>query len=177
MIRAKIKFRKPLLAGMLLAAAISCCASAWAADDTTPIEKRLEPLSNFPQDKLIILTPDARQHVFRVWVADTGAHREQGLMFVKSLEPNTGMIFTFGPPQVVTMWMKNTLIPLDMVFIDKQGRVTRVIENAMPLSLEILSSKDKVSGVLELGGGVTKELGIRAGAVVRYGSFDSVTDR
>jgi uncharacterized membrane protein (UPF0127 family) len=154
---------------MLLTLAVSVYAAGQPA--SAPIEARLEPLSNFPQTTLSILTPDARQHVFNIWLADTEAHREQGLMFVKSLEPNTGMLFIFDEPQVVTMWMKNTLISLDMVFIDKNGHVTRVIENAKPLSLEILSSKESASAVLELKGGVAKTLGIHAGALVKYSVF------
>jgi len=144
----------------------SYCGVYAAADTRVPVEERIEPLSNFPQRQLAILTPDARRHVFRIWVADTEAHREQGLMFVKALEPDTGMIFLFEPPQVINMWMKNTYIPLDMVFINGEGRVTRVVENATPLSRAIISSVEPANGVIELKGGVTKELGIREGAMV-----------
>src|SRR5882757_4275159 len=127
-VRATKNFFKRCAPMAMLAALLNfgIAAGVVAGPSPAPVEARLEPLSNFPQTTLSILTPDARQHVFNIWLADTEAHREQGLMFVKSLEPNTGMLFIFDEPQIVTMWMKNTLISLDMVFIDKNGHVTRV---------------------------------------------------
>ncbi|MGC3981666.1 MAG: DUF192 domain-containing protein [Steroidobacteraceae bacterium] len=159
---------RPVLMGLLLA--LSLINVSCAADP----QLKLEPLSNFPQSSLVILTPDARQHSFKVWVADTDTHREQGLMFVKSLDENTGMLFVFDQPQTIQMWMKNTLISLDMVFIDTNGRVDSVVANAKPLSLSIIDSKRTVLGVLELAGGSAAKLGIRAGAVVKHPFFASV---
>lgn len=144
------------------------CASA----PTTQAE--LEPLSNFPQSTLNIVTPDARIHRIQVWIADTDAHREQGLMFVKALPENTGMLFIFDQPQQIRMWMKNTLIPLDMVFIDSNGRIDSIAADATPMSERIIDSKRVVLGVLELAGGVTKTLGIRTGAIVQHPFFASV---
>jgi uncharacterized membrane protein (UPF0127 family) len=133
-----------------------------------------ESLSGFPQAPLSILTPDARQHRFQVWVADTDAHRQQGLMFVKSLPDSNGMLFVFDQPRKIQMWMKNTLIPLDMLFIDANGRVDSIAVNTTPMSLSIIESKSAVLGVLELAGGATTRLGIHAGAIVRHPAFASV---
>jgi uncharacterized membrane protein (UPF0127 family) len=134
----------------------------------------MEPLSNFPQTMLAILTPDARQHRFQAWVADTGARHEQGLMFVKSLPEKTGMLFVFSSPRRIQMWMKNTLIPLDMVFIDADGRIDNIAVNATPMSEKIIDSKHAVLAVLELAGGSTTKLGIHAGAIVQHPFFTSV---
>lgn len=144
---------------------------AWAA---SPTPQSLEPLSNFPQSMLTIVTPDARQHRLQVWLADTDRHREQGLMFVKELPQDVGMLFIFDRPQRIQMWMKNTLIPLDMLFIDANGRVDSIISNATPQSLKILSSASAVLGVLELAGGSAAQLGIHAGAIVQHPLFASV---
>lgn len=135
---------------------------------------QLEPLSNFPQVTLSILTPDARRHPLQVWVADTDAHRQQGLMFVKSLPDSTGMLFVFDQPRKIQMWMKNTLIPLDMLFIDANGRVDSIAVNTTPMSLSIIESRNAVLGVLEMAGGATTRLGIRAGAIVQHPAFASV---
>jgi len=145
---------------------------AFATEPVPPVN--LEPLSNFPQTTLHILTPDARQHAFDIWVADSPAHREQGLMFVKELTDNTGMLFVFDRPQYVQMWMKNTLIPLDMVFIDADGRIDSIAVNAKPMSLKIIESRNRVLGVLELAGGRTAKLGIHAGDIVQHPFFASM---
>jgi uncharacterized membrane protein (UPF0127 family) len=86
----------------------------------------------------------------------------------QSLEPNRGMIFPYEPPQAVAFWMKNTLIPLDMVFIAPGGEILRIEENAVPLSLEPVGSGDAVEAVLELNGGRSAELGIAAGDRVSW---------
>jgi uncharacterized protein len=139
-----------------------------------PADRQPEPLSNFPQVALSILTPDARQHRLQVWVADTDVHRQQGLMFVKSLPDSAGMLFVFDQPREIQMWMKNTLIPLDMLFIDADGRVDSIAVNTTPMSLNIISSKSPVLGVLEMAGGAATRLGIRAGAIVQHPAFASV---
>ncbi|MGE0115515.1 MAG: DUF192 domain-containing protein [Steroidobacteraceae bacterium] len=152
---------------VLCLSSLSCAAQPVAQD-------RLESLNRFPQGQLSILTPDARRHPFQIWIADNDAHREQGLMFVKSLPENTGMLFVFDRPQKIQMWMKNTLIPLDMVFIDADGRIDSIAVNTTPMSLRIIESKNAVLGVLELAGGTTARLGIHAGAIVRHPFFASV---
>jgi uncharacterized membrane protein (UPF0127 family) len=127
----------------------------------------LEPLDRFPQARLVIFTPDMRKHEFKVWIADTEARREQGLMFVKSLPADQGMLFIFDRLQRETMWMKNTLISLDMLFITADGHIESIAANTKPMSERIISSKGIVQLVLELNGGVAARQEIREGAVVK----------
>jgi len=127
----------------------------------------LEPLDHFPKAALVIYTPDMRKHEFKVWVADTAARREQGLMFVKSLPEDQGMLFVFEQPQRESMWMKNTLISLDMVFITTDGHIESIAADTKPMSEKIISSKGIIQIVLELKGGVAAQQGIREGAVVK----------
>ena len=101
-------------------------------------------------------------HRFTVDVARTVEQQEKGLMFVRSLGPNRGMIFPYDPPQFVSFWMKNTLIPLDMIFIRADGKIAR-IATAKPLDETSVPSGDTVVAVLEIRGGRSAQLGIRAG--------------
>jgi uncharacterized membrane protein (UPF0127 family) len=107
-------------------------------------------------------------HRFTVEVARTPEQQERGLMFVKSLPGNKGMIFPYDPPQPVSFWMKNTLIPLDMVFIRADRRIGR-IATAKPLDETPVPSGDVTSAVLEIRGGRAKELGIKPGDKVDWG--------
>ncbi len=108
------------------------------------------------------------RHVFKAWIAATEPRRNRGLMQVKALAPGRGMLFVFGAPQVTSFWMKNTLIPLDLLFIAPDGRVIRIVENATPLSEATISSMGVVTGVLELAGGTSLRLGLRPGDRVSY---------
>src|SRR5262249_59111333 len=98
----------------------------------------------FPRTTLEISHHDAhhgtRHHAFEVWVADTEPRARQGLMFVSDLPESRGMVFPLTAPRVETMWMRNTYIELDMLFIDGHGRVSKIIERAHPMSDAILSS-------------------------------------
>lgn len=154
---------------LLLVLGVCTLQSTHAANEAAPT---LEPLSNFPQSSLTIITPNGRQHVFNVWVADTDAHREQGLMMVKSLAPNTGMLFIFDQPERIQMWMKNTLIPLDMLFIDANGRIDSIAANTTPMSLKIIDAKRPVLAVLEIAGSASDKAGIKAGAIVKHSAFN-----
>lgn len=101
-------------------------------------------------------------HRFTVEVADTPEQQEQGLMFYRSLGADQGMIFPYDPPQDVSFWMKNTLIPLDMVFIRSDGTIAR-IATAKPLDETPVPAGEPIAAVLEIRGGRAAELGIRAG--------------
>ena len=129
-------------------------------------------LAKFPRTALQITRhgSDAAAHVysFQVWIADTPARAEQGLMFVSDLPETMGMVFPVEPPRVENMWMKNTYIELDMLFIDGHGRVTKIIQRAAPLSLQTLSSDSPVAAVLELKGGQAAKLGLQAGDTVTW---------
>ncbi len=108
------------------------------------------------------------EHRFTVEVARSAAEQAQGLMFRASLPPDRGMIFPYDPPQAVGFWMKNTLIPLDMIFIRADGTIARIAANTVPHSLEPVGSGEPVSAVLEIRGGRAAELGIRPGDRVRW---------
>ena len=139
-----------------------------------PVAAQQEPLdlSTFPRTQLEI-TPHGsdgagQKHSFQVWIADTPARAEQGLMFVSDLPETMGMVFPFQPPRVASFWMKNTYIELDMLFIDEKGRVRKIIQRAAPLSLQTLSSDTPVAAVLELKGGLAAKLGLHTGDTVTW---------
>jgi uncharacterized membrane protein (UPF0127 family) len=102
-------------------------------------------------------------HVFAVELARNDAERAQGLMFRKELPEGRGMLFDFQRDQEVSFWMKNTLIPLDMIFIRSDGRILRIAENTEPLSERQVPSGGPVRAVLEVIGGTAKKLGIEPG--------------
>lgn len=135
-----------------------------------PQEADHEPLSSFPQSQLEIQS-GGKRHELRVWVADTPSRRAQGLMFVTELRPLTGMLFVFSQPQTVSMWMKNTRISLDMLFVSADGRVIRVAAKAQPESLATITSMGMVTGVIEIAGGEAERLGIHSGDRVIHPAF------
>jgi uncharacterized membrane protein (UPF0127 family) len=101
-----------------------------------------------------------------VEVADTEPQREHGLMFRRQLPENHGMIFLFGDEREITMWMKNTYVPLDMVFIGDNWRIVRIARDAEPLSMSIISSVQPASRVLEILAGQADKLGLKPGDTV-----------
>jgi uncharacterized membrane protein (UPF0127 family) len=105
---------------------------------------------------------------FTVELADTAAERAQGLMFRETLPSAAGMLFVYDRPQQASFWMKNTLIPLDMIFTDAAGRVTRVHSNAIPQDLTPIDGGMDVAAVLEINGGLASRLGIAPGAELRH---------
>ncbi len=105
---------------------------------------------------------------FHVEIADTLAERNRGLMFRESLPSAGGMLFVYDQPQDVAFWMKNTLIPLDMIFADAAGRVQRVHANAVPGDLTAIPGGASIQFVLEINGGMAKRLGITEGAEMRH---------
>ena len=108
---------------------------------------------------------------FRVELAVSPAQRSQGLMFREDLDEDRGMLFDFGRPQVASMWMRNTYVPLDMLFIDAEGRITQIAANTQPLSDTVVASREPVRAVLELRGGVSAKLGIEPGDRVIHPLF------
>lgn len=110
-------------------------------------------------------------HVFSIEMARTDEERQKGLMFRKELPEGRGMLFDFKPDQEVAMWMRNTYIPLDMLFINADGTIRRIAENTEPLSERTISSGGPVRGVLEVIGGTAKKLGIAPGDKVAHPLF------
>jgi uncharacterized protein len=128
----------------------------------------LEDLDAFPSAELKISDGKKVRHVIRVWLADTPQRQAQGLMFVRSLPDLRGMLFVHPQPRPISMWMKNTYIPLDMVFIDAQGRIQQVVEQTTPHSVELIQSRSPALAVLEIAGGEARRLGIRPGQFVSH---------
>jgi uncharacterized membrane protein (UPF0127 family) len=125
---------------------VSAWTPAWAFDRNT-----------------VEITTKSGVQVFSVEIADTEAAREKGLMFRKSLPPGQGMLFDFHREAPVGFWMKNTYIPLDMIFIRANGRIANIAENAKPLSEAVIPSDGPVLAVLEVAGGTARKLGIVPG--------------
>ena len=110
-------------------------------------------------------------HVFSVEIAQTDAERSKGLMFRKELPEGQGMLFDFQRDQDVAMWMQNTYIPLDMLFIAGDGRIVNIVENTVPLSTRIVASARPVRAVLEVIGGTARKLGVAPGDRVAHPIF------
>jgi uncharacterized membrane protein (UPF0127 family) len=146
--RARVALSVSLLALGLIAA------MAWAAT--------VEPLE--------ILTRSG-VHVFEVELAITDDERAKGLMFRRELPEGRGMLFDFKTDQMVAMWMKNTFVSLDMIFIRADGRIASIAENTTPQSEAIISSRVPVRGVLEVVAGTAKKLGIQPGDKVAHRWF------
>jgi hypothetical protein len=107
------------------------------------------------------------EHLFRAELADTPAERARGLMFREALAPDAGMLFLFERPRRVSFWMKNTLISLDMLFIDTDGQIVHIAERTEPETLDPHGPDQPVRAVLEINGGFAERLGIRVGDSVR----------
>ncbi len=149
------------LAWLLAAASAGLVMTAHAGTDPST----RVPLSAFPRERIAVETNSIRRHLFEAWRADSADAREQGLMFVEDREmrPDQAMIFVYDPPQRVSMWMKNTLLPLDMLFVDARGCIATVKERAQPGSLATIDSRGPVVLVVEFKAGTVQRLAIRTG--------------
>src|SRR5687768_1763622 len=125
----------------------------------------LEELAKFPRGFVEVAARGGKLR-FDVWIADTPSRQSQGLMFVTDLPADRGMVFMHDPPRVANMWMKNTYIELDMLFVAR-GRIVKIASRARPHSLETLSSDVPVSAVIELRGGEASRRGLKVGQEVR----------
>jgi uncharacterized protein len=132
------------------------------ADNTVMAKMRREVLT---------LKTKTAEHAIDIEIADTMEEKALGLMFRTSVPDNTGMLFPYGAPQDITMWMRNTYVSLDMVFIRADGVVHRIAARTEPLSEKIVSSEGNVSAVLELGAGAAERLGLKPGDLVRHKIF------
>ncbi|MDR3525240.1 MAG: DUF192 domain-containing protein [Acetobacteraceae bacterium] len=151
----------------LLAFAVLAFVLPARADEANPTEAQ----PKLPTEKLTITTRDGRVHEFDVEMATTRDQQTIGLMFRKSVPEGTGMLFDWGGLRTSDMWMRNTLASLDMLFIDPDGKVHHIAENAVPQSLAVISSGGEVRGTLELGAGTVEKLDIHVGDVVRQRIF------
>ena len=131
-------------------------------------------LQQFPTSELTIISATG-PHRFKVELAKTPAQMTQGLMFRTSLAPDAGMLFDYRQPTAATMWMRNTLIPLDMLFVDAQGRIVNIHERAVPQSLDLIAAAEPVRAVIELNGGTAARLGIEPGDRVVHPIFGNAS--
>jgi uncharacterized membrane protein (UPF0127 family) len=145
-----------VLAWLSLLLAVPAC-GAQSRGDFQPAQLRA-----FARDTLTIERREGRD-TFQVWLALTPTEQQQGLMWIRELPRDYGMLFLLDTPRDMDMWMKNTYVSLDMVFFDTDGRISHIHRNATPLSESIISSRGTVAGVLELLAGETERRGIRPG--------------
>ncbi|MGE0232916.1 MAG: DUF192 domain-containing protein [Flavobacteriaceae bacterium] len=122
---------------------------------------------------LIIETGRGRTE-FMVEMADTPALRSKGLMFRPSLAPDRGMLFDFLTDQEITMWMENTPVSLDMIFLAADGSVTRIARNTEPFSRDIIGSRGPARAVLEVAAGTARRIGLKPGDIVRHRMFGNL---
>lgn len=127
-------------------------------------------LEKFEKSTLSIATAKGT-HDFTVELAISPTQQSQGLMYRRSMAPDAGMLFIYSRPQPVSFWMKNTFLPLDMIFIGADGKIVNIKQRTVPQSLAPVRSKGDVLAVLELNGGTSSRLGIKAGDTVRHETF------
>ncbi len=126
--------------------------------------------SGLPTSKLVIATAAGR-HTFTVELAANPQDRARGLMYRRSLAPDAGMLFDYGAPLRISMWMKNTFIPLDMIFISADGAISHIVQRTVPHSLATIEAPMPARAVLEVNGGTAARLGIAVGDRVRHALF------
>ena len=143
------------------------CLSPVQAENSVP-----KQLVGWKQELIAIETVRGENVVINAYIADTPARRAQGLMHVTDLPENAGMLFVFSRPRQVSMWMKNTLISLDILFLNPSGRIVKIHQNAEPLSLASVPSQTRVKWVLELNAGVAGKLNLRPGDRLARGKID-----
>ena len=142
-------------------------ALAWAAAATLARPAFADPL------EALTISTQTGDHAFSVEIAATPATRERGLMNRRFMPMDRGMLFEFERDGPVAFWMKNTYIPLDMIFLSRAGVVTNVVANAEPLSERVIPSGPPCAAVLEVNGGVAAAIGVKVGDHVRHAFFKS----
>jgi uncharacterized protein len=156
------KFSYPLALVLVAAGFISCAVGQTQTPD-------IQELSTFPRTTLEVLTKPQPQR-FNVWIADTPDRQAQGLMFVRDLPADEGMIFIKDKPSVSSMWMKNTYIELDMLFVAPDGRIAKIAERTVPHSLNTINSGVPIIAVVELKGGEAARRSLKVGDRVEWKS-------
>jgi uncharacterized membrane protein (UPF0127 family) len=144
---------------------------ALAALPASLLRAQTGPQPRLPEEELVIVTRDGRRHTFRVEMAVEPEQQRIGLMFREHVGPDEGMLFDWGTPRESAMWMRNTLVSLDMLFIAADGRIHRIAERTVPHSLASIESRGPVRATLELAGGTAERLGIRVGDRVLHRIF------
>jgi uncharacterized membrane protein (UPF0127 family) len=155
--------RLPASLGGLLLTLLAATACATGPDTA-------EPFAYLPQTDVTILS-GGKSHEFRAWIADTPLRRSRGLMFIRELAPDRGMLFLYDFPQFAYFWMQNTYISLDLLFIAPDGRIVNIAEYTTPLSTRFIESEAPVAAVLEVIAGTAGRLGLKAGDRVMSASI------
>lgn len=161
---------------IFVAAVILCALVALGATYLTSSQKKLtavaETVTGLPAAEVVIKTARGDTHTFMLEVAKDAVDIQIGLMYRKHMPDDHGMIFLMGKPaKEVSFWMKNTMIPLDMLFVDETGRIAHIHPNAIPQDLTPIPSRMPVVAVIELNGGLAEKRGISVGDEVIYAYF------
>lgn len=159
--------RGVLLTGLALTLAACSPNASDAAPQSTQAAVSVHPVSGLPVVPLRIYRA-GKTLTFRVELARTAEEQAKGLMFRTTMAPDEGMIFPFAPPRGASFWMRNTVIPLDLIFVGPDGRILNIAANAIPYDETPLLSAGPAKAVLELNGGRAKELGLAAGDKVEW---------
>lgn len=162
-----MRLNRSLLAALLVLTACSPNAADGSHATTTAASPARHPESGLPIVPLTIAT-GGNNHAFRVEVARTAQEQAKGLMFRTALGPDEGMIFPMSPPRDASFWMRNTVIPLDIIFVGTDRRILNIAANTTPYSETPVPSAGPVIGVLELAGGRAAQLGIAPGDTVTW---------
>jgi uncharacterized membrane protein (UPF0127 family) len=145
---------------LLVIAALALPAAAPGSDERVKLDA-------LPLERIVLETRGSGPHDYRAWRADTPETRSRGLMYVAALAEDQAMIFIYDEPQIVSMWMKNTYLPLDMLFVDARGCIVKIAERTKPLSLASIESGKPVVLVVEIKGGGAAAVGAKAGDRLR----------
>lgn len=162
--------RRLLLTAFASTAVVASLPRAWAQ-----LINPTGPQAPLPTEKLTIVTHDGARHDFTVEMATTAAQQEEGLMFRPTVPDGTGMLFDWGTARTSDMWMRNTLAPLDMLFINADGSIHHIAEHTVPQSLAVISSAGVVRATLEIAAGTAEKLDIRVGDKVQGRIFGNAS--
>ena len=162
---------RKLLPGLAILVLMAAC-SPQAAETAAPTASAQTAATTHPTSGLKVIpltvTGNGKRHDFHVEVAASPEEQAKGLMFRTELGADEGMIFPRNPPSQASFWMKNTVIPLDIIFIGTDGLISNIAAETVPYSLDPVTSDGLASAVLELAGGRAAQLGIHAGDRVKY---------
>ena len=149
---------------IISALCLSLASSAFAQTSKDDVVDFGEPVP------LTVVSKDSK-HVFQIERAITLGQQARGMMFRETMDPDSGMLFEFDEPKIATIWMKNTPLPLDIIFVRSNGKILKIEHMAQPYKLRSASSEAIVAAVLELQGGRSKELGIMPGDLIQHEFF------
>lgn len=147
-------------------------AALWAQASAKEISAQNQPEVVFEQAEIAVETAAGERHSFQVELAVRREQFGRGLMFRREMAKDAGMLFVLRRPQTINMWMKNTYLPLDMLFLNSEGKIVKIAERTVPLSTELIPSTRPVKGVLEVNAGTAERLGLAVGDRVLHPAFN-----